>query len=171
MSVYHVYEVPMEARRGFWIPMDLELRMVVNSHVGAGNWTWVTWPRSALMGWAFSLAPTILHPETRSHGEPGVHQLTRHSPVSVSPSPPYPPHWDYRLSLQCLLLWVCWGFELCSLAWVRNTLPWWSIFPALKFYLTLGMRLALPLTCFKRHAKGSTYFSKMLSTWHGAPCL
>lgn len=37
MSVYHVYTVPVEARRRLWIPMDLELRMVVSSHVGLGT--------------------------------------------------------------------------------------------------------------------------------------
>lgn len=32
-----VYLVPTEARRGYWIPLELELQTAVSQHVWAGN--------------------------------------------------------------------------------------------------------------------------------------
>ena len=39
LPVHHVCAVPTETRRGQWIPLGLELQMVVSGHVGAGNQT------------------------------------------------------------------------------------------------------------------------------------
>lgn len=39
MSVPHVHAVPLEARRGAFDPLELELQVVVSLHVGAGNRT------------------------------------------------------------------------------------------------------------------------------------
>lgn len=37
MCVYHMHSVPSEARRGHWIPLVLELEMVLSQHMCAGN--------------------------------------------------------------------------------------------------------------------------------------
>lgn len=42
--------VPLEARRGRWVPLERELQMAVSYHVGAGNQTAV----GALNTWAIS---------------------------------------------------------------------------------------------------------------------
>jgi hypothetical protein len=39
MSVYHMYTMPMQARKGRWIPLELQLQTVVSCHVGAGTRT------------------------------------------------------------------------------------------------------------------------------------
>lgn len=36
-DVYHVFAVLLKARRGCWIPLELELQTVVSCSVGAGN--------------------------------------------------------------------------------------------------------------------------------------
>ena len=35
MPVQHMHAIPMEIRRGCWIPLELELQVVVRSFVGA----------------------------------------------------------------------------------------------------------------------------------------
>lgn len=41
ISVYHVRRVSMGDSRGYEIPLELELQVVVTCHVGAGTWTYV----------------------------------------------------------------------------------------------------------------------------------
>lgn len=39
----------MEARRGYLIPLEMELQMVVDNCVGAGNWIWLLWKTSSVL--------------------------------------------------------------------------------------------------------------------------
>lgn len=41
--------VPIEARRGCWVPLELKLEMILNHHVNAGNLTWVLWNKTVLV--------------------------------------------------------------------------------------------------------------------------